>query len=52
MIIKVKVISRLRSFQGQGHFEVFRESNCRCLEASGWLSSECFLVVIFFVLRE
>ena len=46
MIIKVKVILRSWSFQGQGHFEVFPESNFKCLnfcpEAGGWLSSECF----------
>ena len=38
------------SSQGQGHFEVFLESNCKCLDfypkAGGWLSSECFLVII------
>ena len=40
VIIKVKVFHR--------YFEVFPESNCKCLdfypEAGGWLSPECFLV--------
>ena len=50
MIIKVKIILRSSSFQGQGHFEVFQESNCKCVDfypkAGSWLSSECFLVFI------
>ena len=47
MIIKVKVISKSRSHQGQGkgHFEVFQESIYKCLDfyakTGGGLLSEC-----------
>ena len=48
MIMKVKAISRSRSFQGQGHSEVIPESDCNCLdfypEAGCLLLPECFLI--------
>ena len=36
--------------QGQGYFEVYPESNCKCLdfysEVGGWLSSKCLSLLV------